>query len=311
MATPHPYVTAGVNAGLPTALAGYMPRYVHIESGGNPNARSGSYTGLLQMGPDERAKYGGNGIDNGARMYADKYNAFVQKHGRDPSPTELYLANQQGAGGLAAHMANPTAPAWQNMASTAEGRAKGDAWARQAIWGNVPDTMKANYPGGVDSLTSQQFMDLWKQKVEQGQPFNPVAAQQPATPAWSPVGTSDPTGAQAQGAPGSGLLGGAMAMQQPTPDTGMLANALTGMGLPQPMQGQSFGMYAGDAIRNALGMQPAQPQQPGQQQNDMSGGYMPQMPQPQQLQAPPINYFRPQMAGGQMPTMPQFGPLRF
>ncbi len=30
------YYTAGVNAGLSPDLAAYMPRYVQIESGGNP-----------------------------------------------------------------------------------------------------------------------------------------------------------------------------------------------------------------------------------------------------------------------------------
>jgi hypothetical protein len=34
------------------------------------------------------------------------------------------------------------------------------------------------------------------------------------------------------------------------------------------------------------------------------------MQQPQQLQAPQINYYQPRLAGAQMP-MPQFGPLRF
>ena len=285
-----PYVQAGLSAGLSPALAGYMPRYVHIESGGNPNARTGSYTGVLQMGPDEIKKYGGNDINAGAKMYADKAQWFSQKYGRDPTPTELYMVNQQGQGGLAAHMANPSGAAWRNMAGTAEGQQKGDAWAKQAIWGNVPDDLKGNYPGGVDSMTSQQFMDMWRNKVEQGQPFNPVAAQQPQAPAWSPLAAS--------GAPSPAPQGG--------PDNGLLGSAMASMGLPQPQQGQSLGAYAGDALRGAFGMPPAQP---GAQQQNSGGGYMPQMPAPQQLQAPNIQYYRPQQMAGMQ--MPQLGPLRF
>ncbi len=157
-------------SGLSPALQAYIPRFIQIESGGNPNARSGSYTGLLQMGPDEIAKYGGSGVEHGTRLLADRAAQLQKVLGREPSPTELYLAHQQGMGGAQAHMTNPEAPAWQNMFSTAEGRRKGEAWAKKAIWGNVPDDVKAQYPGGVDSLTSQQFMDLWRSKVERIKP---------------------------------------------------------------------------------------------------------------------------------------------
>lgn len=158
--------SSAIDAGLPPDLAQYANRYVQIESGGNPNARTGSYSGYLQMGPDERARYGGNGLGNGLSMYADNARWFQNKFGRAPNPTELYLTAQQGQGGVAAHLANPDAPAWQNMYSTAEGRKKGEGWAKQAIWGNVPTDMRGMFPGGVDSLTSQQFLDLWQHKVE-------------------------------------------------------------------------------------------------------------------------------------------------
>ena len=176
MMDPNDPVAVARNAGLPENLAAYMPRYVHIESGGNPNARTGSYSGLLQMGPDEIRRYGGSGLAQGAKMYADRANWFQGQYGRPPSPTELYLINQQGEGGVAKHMANPGAPAWQNMASTAEGQQKGEAWAKRAIWGNVPDDIKKQFPGGVDSLTSQQFMDIWKNKVE----HTPIPPRPPA-----------------------------------------------------------------------------------------------------------------------------------
>src|SRR5512139_1071132 len=147
---------------LSSELMSYLPRFVQIESGGNPNASTGSYSGLLQMGPDEIRQYGGNGLEQGTALLADRAAQFQQSYGRQPTPTELYLMHQQGVGGAAAHMANPDAPAWQNMYGTAEGQKKGEAWAKRAIWGNVPDDVKTNYPGGVDSLTSRQFMDLWR-----------------------------------------------------------------------------------------------------------------------------------------------------
>jgi hypothetical protein len=144
-----------------------MPRYVQIESGWNPNAVTGSYRGLLQMGSDEANQYGGYGLDAGSRMYAANYNWFKNQFGRDPNPTELYMAAQQGRGGLQQHLANPDAPAWQNMLATSEGQSKGAAWAKKAIWGNVPDSMKAQY-GSVDNISSNDFINnIWKSKVEQ------------------------------------------------------------------------------------------------------------------------------------------------
>jgi hypothetical protein len=170
---------------LSPELQAYIPRFIQIESGGNPNARTGSYSGLLQMGPDEIAKYGGNGLEQGTQLLADRAAELSKVLGREPTAGELYLAHQQGMGGAKAHLANPDAPAWQNMAGTAEGRRKGEGWAKQAIWGNVPDGMKANYPGGVDSLTSRQFVDLWKSKVERT-PLNIGTAA--AMPQSAPLG---------------------------------------------------------------------------------------------------------------------------
>ena len=298
----NPYVAAGVRAGLPTSLANFMPRYVHVESGGNANARTGSYTGLLQMGPDEIAKYGGNDIDAGARMYADKAKWFASKYGRDPTPTELYMINQQGQGGVAAHMANPSGAAWMNMYNTAEGQKKGPGWSKQAIWGNVPDDQKGNYPGGVDSMTSQQFLDLWRNKIDPqgGQPFSPIAAQpaqQPQATAWSPLAASQASGAPSQ--PGADAGTG-----------GLLGSAVAQLGGPSAAQQQQQGglfpslssMTAGTPLSGMF----AQPQQGASQ----GGGYMLQVPQPQQLQVPQIQYYRPQQAQQQL-QLPQLAPFRF
>ena len=92
------------------------------------------------------------------------------------------MAHQQGAGGAAAHLSNPNQPAWKSMASTAEGQQKGEAWAKQAIWGNVPDDLKARY-GSVDNMTSKQFTDMWKERgAQHGLTDAPTTAAAPADP---------------------------------------------------------------------------------------------------------------------------------
>jgi hypothetical protein len=146
--------------------------FVMIESGGNPSNTTGSYKGLLQLSGNEFARHGGQGsiydVDANLNAGALKLKAeaadFERQYGRPPTAGEVYLRHQQGAGGAAAHWANPDKPAWQNMYSTAEGRQKGPGWARQAIWGNVPADVRRQY-GSVDNLTSRQFTDLWNTKV--------------------------------------------------------------------------------------------------------------------------------------------------
>jgi len=51
------------------------------------------------------------------------------------------------------------------MYLTSEGQQKGEKWARKAIWGNVPADLKAKFKGGVEALTSGQFIALWTERV--------------------------------------------------------------------------------------------------------------------------------------------------
>lgn len=141
--------------------------FVSIESGGRPDASTGSYHGLLQLSNGEFQKYGGQNIYDpqqnllaGAQKIRDEATAFNQKFGRDPTPGELYLIHQQGAAGSAAHFANPDGTAWENIARYYPN----EAIAKKAIWGNVPDDMKAKF-GSVDNVTSGQFAQLWNDKV--------------------------------------------------------------------------------------------------------------------------------------------------
>lgn len=164
---PSDYIFAAKQAGLPDDIATAIPRIIQIESGGNPNAVTGSYTGLLQMGPDERARYGGDSLQSGLALLKDRADQLEKQLGRYPTAAELYFAHQQGVGGFQAQNANPDRPAWENMAGTAEGRQKGERWAKEAIWGNIPTDMRSQF-GNIDNVTGRQFLDLWAQKVNGG-----------------------------------------------------------------------------------------------------------------------------------------------
>ena len=52
------------------------------------------------------------------------------------------------------------------MYLTGEGQEKGAAWARKAIWGNVPSDLKSKIKGGLEALTSGQFIALWTERVD-------------------------------------------------------------------------------------------------------------------------------------------------
>ncbi|MCB0252173.1 MAG: transglycosylase SLT domain-containing protein [Anaerolineae bacterium] len=151
---------------------GWLHTFARIESSYNPRDTTGSYKGLFQLSESEFRKYGGKGdiydpVEN-ARVAAIKLKfemaAFEKKHGREAQPIDIYMVHQQGEGGYDQHMANPGRPAWQNMYATAEGRKKGAAWAKRAIWGNVPDDVKRQF-GSVDNITSEQFVSMWRDKI--------------------------------------------------------------------------------------------------------------------------------------------------
>lgn len=147
--------------------------FIAIESGGRPGTQTGSYKGLMQLSNAEFAKHGGQGnifdpmanLDAGAVKLGAEMADFERKFGRKPTGAELYMIHQQGWGGAQAHWANPDQPAWMSMYSTAEGRQKGEDWAKRAIWGNVPDDMKPKF-GSVDQMTSRDFIDLWNGKYD-------------------------------------------------------------------------------------------------------------------------------------------------
>jgi hypothetical protein len=166
--------------------AAVVRRYIQIESSGNPNNVTDSYKGLGQLSDEEFAKYTRPGEGGIMEVRANtlaltrKIKAETEvlrgKFGIEPTVGDLYLYHQQGPGGYANHMANPSKAAWENMATTAEGRSKKDPeeWGKRAIWGNIPDWKpgrkvegtKAQFPGGVDTVTSADFVQLWRNKME-------------------------------------------------------------------------------------------------------------------------------------------------
>lgn len=162
---------------------GYINRLFQIESGGNPNAVTGSNRGLGQFGPAEEARYGLSDANRGSReaqaaavaREAQEHAAVLRKAlGRDPTAGEQYLTHQQGiAGGPALLGADPSIRAWQAIRPFY----KNDAIARLAITGNVPSNHPL-YGQSADNITAGDFRNLWVNKFERGLAggANPAAA---------------------------------------------------------------------------------------------------------------------------------------
>jgi hypothetical protein len=149
-----------------------MKAFARIESGYNPKAKTGSYKCLFQLSNSEFAKYWHGDIYDihdcsiaAARKFATEAAQFEKDVGREATPAELYCIHQQGYEGCAFHYDAPQQLAWKNMYLTTEGQEKGAKWARKAIWGNVPWDLKKTIKGGVEALTSGQFLALWTERV--------------------------------------------------------------------------------------------------------------------------------------------------
>ena len=149
-----------------------MKAFARIESGYNPKAKTGKYKCLFQLSDWEFAKYWHGDIYDirdcsiaAARKFATEAAQFEKDVGRRATAAEIYCIHQQGYQGCAFHYAAPHQLAWKNMYLTGEGQEKGEAWARKAIWGNVPSDLKNKIKGGLEALTSGQFIALWTERV--------------------------------------------------------------------------------------------------------------------------------------------------
>jgi hypothetical protein len=150
-----------------------MKAFAKIESGYNPKARTGKYKCLFQLSDWEFAKYWQGDIYDirdcsiaAARKFATEATQFEKDVGRRATAAEIYCIHQQGYQGCAFHYAAPHQLAWKNMYLTGEGQEKGEAWARKAIWGNVPSDLKDKIMGGLEALTSGEFIALWTERVD-------------------------------------------------------------------------------------------------------------------------------------------------
>jgi len=149
-----------------------MKAFARIESGYNPRAKTGSYKCLFQLSEWEFAKYWKGDIYDirdcsiaAARKFATEAAEFEKDVGRKATAAELYCIHQQGYQGCAFHYDAPQQLAWKNMYLTGEGQEKGQKWARKAIWGNVPSDLKNKLKGGLEALTSGEFIALWTERV--------------------------------------------------------------------------------------------------------------------------------------------------
>lgn len=166
-----PVMTAIQTASKASGLTNqFLTAVAHIESGGDASAHDpgSQYKGLYQLGDGEMAANGGgdpyNATDNAnaaAKNFGKLAGQFQSKYGRAPTSGELYLMHQQGAAGAFAHIDNPNGIAWQNVRKYF----KSDAIAKSAIWGNVPTDVRKQFPGGVDTMTSADFMTVWNSKI--------------------------------------------------------------------------------------------------------------------------------------------------
>ena len=150
-----------------------MKAFAEIESGYNPKARTGNYKCLFQLSDWEFAKYWQGDIYDirdcsiaAARKFATEAAEFEKDVGRKATAAEIYCIHQQGYQGCALHYAAPEQLAWKNMYLTSAGQEKGESWARKAVWGNVPSDLKDKIKGGLEALTSGQFIALWAERVE-------------------------------------------------------------------------------------------------------------------------------------------------
>lgn len=122
-----------------------------IESSLNPalrNSRS-SAGGLFQFIDSTAKQYGltdrydpAAASDAAARLMRDNRDSLARSLGRAPSPGELYLAHQQGAGGAAKLLMNPNALASDLVGSAAAG-----------------------LNGGRAGMTGAQFAQMWDQRL--------------------------------------------------------------------------------------------------------------------------------------------------
>lgn len=166
----------------------FMKAVAKIESGFNPDQRTGSYIGLFQLSKYEFGKFGFGEIRNPRdNAVAAAYKVITEgilfewiTH-RKPDLSDLYLIHQQGWEGAAEHINQPARLAWKSMCATSEGKEKGERWCKRAIWGNTLPVLKKTWKS-VDNVTSEAFVGMWRARVAEFYTKYVATAAAAATP---------------------------------------------------------------------------------------------------------------------------------
>ena len=147
--------------GVPSWLGGYLARLATIESGGGRNMYNPENPGVVGVWQFTSGTARQVGLDPSDRIDVAKSTAAVVRLtaenasvlrnalGREPTPGELYLAHQQGAGGAVKILSNPNARAV-------------DVLGRKQVELNLPKSMR----GQTNNITAGQFAQLWTGKFE-------------------------------------------------------------------------------------------------------------------------------------------------
>jgi hypothetical protein len=150
----------------------FMKAVAKVESDFDPTQRTGSYIGLFQLSRYEFAKYGSGDILNprdnaiaAAFKFATSAIMFELTTHKKPTISDLYLIHQQGTQGAEEHVNHPERIAWKSMCATDEGREKGEAWCKRAIWANTLPEVKQIWKS-VDNLTSGAFVRMWESRID-------------------------------------------------------------------------------------------------------------------------------------------------
>ena len=159
---------ASARHGVPLST---MVRIASIETGGtfNPRAKNphSSAGGLFQQTDANAAQYRVanrfdpyQSADGAARFLRDNIAYLTKRLGRAPTEGELYLAHQQGAGGAAALLTNPAAPA-------------------ESIVGAKAVTLN----GGHTGMTAGEFARMWTKRAG----GHAIEAPEPGPSGYTPL----------------------------------------------------------------------------------------------------------------------------
>lgn len=148
--------------GVPSWMSGYLSRLATVESGGGRNVinpDNPDVAGVWQFSSATGKEFGLNSaedrLDVGkstaavVQLTARNFATLKEALGRDPTPGELYLAHQQGAGGAIKLLTSPEAKA-------------ADVVGRSAVELNLPESVRAQ----AGKISAAEFAGLWTGKFE-------------------------------------------------------------------------------------------------------------------------------------------------